>query len=343
MKRLVLAILLLLGAGGTVWLFRPLQAKGGLVLYAATGYAPDVAQAFTRRTGIAVTVISSSTGPLLARVSAEGHRPAWSLVWFDGDAAAAALDRAGLLARHTVPALDFAPFARPLIPADGAYTPTGVTLAGVFSIRSTPGRGAPGSTPADPNWNSLLSPAERGQFGMTNPQLSGPAYQFLASLLADHGGWPAGQAFVRALHANAMRILPTNPSAELALQTHQISLAMVQSSAAFKLALHDPAYRVVIPEPATLLPSVIAIAAHLPPAREAAAEAFVRFAMSPAIQKLRMDEGSSDSLYWPVTADAPAPPHLPPLSAITLATLDPVAWGAREAVIGTWFEGIMRP
>ena len=95
-------------------------SRGGLVLY-ATGDGPQrVAQAFTRQTGVPVTFVRLSAGPLLARIAAEGARPGWTLAWFDGDTAAATLDRAGLLARGAAPTADWSPLGRWLLPVDGA-------------------------------------------------------------------------------------------------------------------------------------------------------------------------------------------------------------------------------
>lgn len=329
-RRIVFALCLALLGFGTFWTFRPTQAASTLVLYTAVGYAPQVAQAFMRQTGIPVTVISMSTGPLLARVSAEGRRAGWSLVWFDGNAAAAALDQSGLLAPHTSPALPWTKLGQTLLPADGAYTPTGITLAGVFSVRK--------SKAAALDWAALLAPAESGKFGIANPQFSGPAYLLLANMLQLHGGWPQGQAYLRALRQNGLQLYPTNPSTELALQTGQIDLALTQSSAAYTLARHDSAFTVVLPPFPAVLPSVIAIAAALPPNQRAEAEAFIRFAMSPKIQALRMAAPSPDALYWPVTTDAPPPPSLPALGGVALTLLNPAEWGANEAAIGAWFD-----
>src|SRR5271163_3001514 len=92
-RRTVLALCVALLGFGTVWTFRPVSAGSTLVLCTAVGYAPQVVRAFMKQTGIRVTIINMSTGPLLARVSAEGSRADWSLVWFDGAAAAAALDQ----------------------------------------------------------------------------------------------------------------------------------------------------------------------------------------------------------------------------------------------------------
>lgn len=332
-KRLLLALCLLLGVVAAGWTFRPFNSHAGLVLYSSMGYAPEVVDAFIHQTGIPVTLVDMSTGPLLARVSAEGHRPAWSLVWFDGDAAAVALDRSGLLARQTVPPLPFTQLGGALVPADGAYTPTGVTLAGVFSVRTHDA-----SLPPGLGWNSLTLPAETGQFSMGDPELSGPAYFILASMLEQHGGWPQGQVYVTALQQNGLRMNPTNSGVELALQTHQVNISIVQSSAAFALA-RNPAYRVVIPGRSAVLPSVIASAAGLPPDKAKDAEAFIRFVMTPEVQQLRMRAHTADSFFWPVTSDAPVP-ALPPLSGIPVIMLDPASWGRHEAEIGAWFTGM---
>jgi iron(III) transport system substrate-binding protein len=329
--RVALALALTLLGFATVWTFRPAYSGTTLVLYSAVGYAPQVVRAFMKQTGIPVTIIDMSTGALLARVSAEGRRAHWSLVWFDGDAAATALDQSGLLAHDTIPALPWTPLGQSLLPADGAYTPTGITLAGVFSVRKTKATEAL-------DWNTLLNPAEAGKFALSNPQLSGPAYMLLANLLQLHGGWPEGQLYLRELQQNGMRLYPTNPSTELALQTNQIDLAVTQSSAAYALAGHDPAFTVVLPPKPAILPSVLAIAANLPAGQRAEAEAFIRFAMSPNVQTLRMASHSSDAMFWPVTTDSHTPPGLPALDHLPVTILDPAAWGAHEAAIGAWFD-----
>jgi iron(III) transport system substrate-binding protein len=330
-RRTVFALCLSLLGVATVWTFRPVSSGSTLVLYGAVGYAPEVVEAFMKQTGIPVTLINMSTGPLLARVSAEGHHADWSLVWFDGDAAATALDQSGLLAPHTVPALPWTKLGQALLPADGAYTPTGITLAGVFSV-------AKGRAAQKLDWSTLLTPAEEGKVGLANPQLSGPAYILLANLLALHGGWPQGQDYVRALQRNGMRLYPVNGNSELALQTGQIDLAVAQSSAAYALAKHNPAFAVVLPPRPAVLPSVIAVAANLSPRQRAAAEAFVRFVMTPKIQALRLASHATDAMYWPVTIGVAAPPNLPSLDNLPVTILNPASWGAREATVGAWFD-----
>ncbi|MDE2013012.1 MAG: extracellular solute-binding protein [Alphaproteobacteria bacterium] len=327
---LVIVAVLAVIVAGALYVLWPRQSQG-LVLYSAVDYGPAVAAAFKQQTGIDVTLVDVSTGALLAKVSAEGHRPAWSLLWFDGDLAAAALDRAGLLAKHSVPDLPWNKTGRALIPADGAYTPTGLTLAGAFTYHAT--LAAP---PA--HWAALLSPALKGAVGMNNPAISGPMYPLLAGMLQQAGGWPKGQAYVLALKANGLHVYTKNANTLAALRGGDIGLAVTQSSAAWYTASQDPMLRVRIPDPAFALPSVICAAPGLSPQMRAAAEKFIRFAMSPAIQKLRQQKGEGDGNYWPLTKDVAAPKILPPLGSLSVTVLDPALWGPREDEVNAWFS-----
>ncbi len=331
MKRLlVIACVLAVIVAGGLYVLWPRQSQG-LVLYSAVDYGPAVAAAFKKQTGIEVTLVDVSTGALLAKVSAEGHRPAWSVLWFDGNLAAAALDRAGLLARHSVPDLNWNKTGRALIPTDGSYTPTGLTLAGAFTYHA-----ALANPPA--HWADLLSPALKGAVGMNNPAISGPMYPMLAGMLQQAGGWPKGQAYALALKANGLHVYTKNANTLAALKGGDIRLAVTQSSAAWYTAAQDPTLKVRIPDPAFALPSVICVAPGLSPAQRAAAEKFIRFAMSPAIQQLRQEKGEGDGSYWPLTDDVRPPRNLPALSALSVTVLDPALWGPREDEVNAWFS-----
>lgn len=333
MKRiLIVAVLLVVVVAGSLWALWP-RGRRGLVLYSAVDYGPEVAAAFTKKTGIPVTAIRLSTGALLARISAEGKRPAWTLAWFDGDQAAAALDKAGLLARHTVPPLSWNARGRALLPPDGSYTPTGLTLAGAFTYR-------PSILPQPPaSWADLTRADLNGAVGMNNPAISGPMYPLLAGLLGQGGGWPQGQAFVLALKHNGLHVYAKNDNTLAALRAGDIKVAITQSSAAWYLAARDPSLRVVVPKPSFALPSVAIVAAGVSPKVRAEAERFIRFAMAPATQQLRMRKGEADGFYWPLTTNAPAPVKgLPPLQSVDVTVLDPNRWGPLESQVNQWFS-----
>ncbi|OYV65939.1 MAG: iron ABC transporter substrate-binding protein, partial [Acidiphilium sp. 21-66-27] len=152
-------------------------STAGLVLYAALDYAPAMGKAFTKKTGIPVRVIRLSTGALLARITAEGNHPDWDIGWFDGATAAVSLDQAGLLAHGLRPPVQLTATGRAMLPPDGAYVPTGFTLAGVFVMnKSSP-------LPPPTTWDDLAAPPYHGVVGMNDPAISGPTYPALAGML----------------------------------------------------------------------------------------------------------------------------------------------------------------
>ena len=331
MRKLVAAIAIVMVITLAAFVLWP-RARTGLVLYSALDYGPAVAQAFTARTGIPVRVIRLPTGGLLARITAEGHHPDWDLAWFDGATAAVSLDRAGLLA-HGLPApAGLTAFGRTLTSPDGAFVPTGFTLAGVFVLPAA----APHPLPT--GWSDLGGPRFAGLVGMNDPSISGPTYPALAGMLQNSGGWPAGQEYVTALKRNGLHVFAKNDATLAALRGGAIGLAIVQSSAAIHAArAPGSGLQVVFPRPAYVLPNVIVLPHGLRGAARAAALRFVAFANTAAVQTLREQKGEGDGFYWPVTA-TPAPrPALPALAGLDLATLDAASWGARENAVVAWF------
>ncbi len=304
----------------------------GLVLYSAVDYGEDVAAAFTAETGIKVGVVSLSTGSLMARVAAQGTHPDWDIAWFDGATAAVSLDQAGLVA-HNLPApANLTAAGQSLLSPQGAYIPTGMTLAGVYIY--DPARLA--NPPA--TWTDLKQPAYQGQIGMNDPSISGPTYPMLAGMLSNAGGWPQGQGYVQALKANGLHMFAKNAATLAALQSQTISLAIVQSSAAIFFASTHPTLKIIFPKPAFVLPNVMVQAPGLNSRKQQDAAKFMAFVMRPDTQKLRQAKGDADGDYWPITADAPAPlPGLPDLGTLDTVTLDAVHWGALENEINTWF------
>lgn len=333
MKRVVvLGFFLVVLAAVAVW---ALWQRGpqGMVLYSAVDYGDEVAKAFTKKTGIPVTVVDLTTGSLLARVSAEGDHPSWTLAWFDGNEAAAGLDGANLVARGTVPKLDWTPLGRKLVPPDGSYTPTGLTLAGAFTYRPSELKDPPHT------WSDLDNPSLHGAIGMNNPAISGPMFPMLAGMLDQAGGWPAGKSFVMGLKANGLHVYPKNKNTLAALRAGDIKVAITQSSAAWNILARDPSLRVILPKPSFALPSVIVVAEGTPSREKQKAEQFIRFAMSPATQRLRMANSEGDSLYWPLTTNAPAPNKiLPSLKGIDIKIMPAVYWGGLEPKINRWFS-----
>lgn len=315
-----------------VWLLWP-TARKGLVLYSAVDYGPLVARAFTKKTGIPVQVVTSTTGQLLARISAEGKRPAWDLAWFDGAVAAAGLDQAGLLSRQKVPVQLLTAKGRDLVPKNHDWIATGYTLAGVFVYRQ-------GSKRPPERWDELTTASFKQSLGMNNPSISGPTYPLIAGLLSTNGGWPAGKSYLKRLSQKGMKIYAKNKYTLAALKAQRIEIAMVQSTAGYNLVRRSPkVYAVEIPDPAFLLPRVLVTARSLSPQKREEVRRFVAFALSPKVVRMCMKRGGSDGLFWPVTKGVQeGSPLLPNPSTLKLVTLNPSHWGKLEGQVNGWFS-----
>ncbi|MDE2235010.1 MAG: extracellular solute-binding protein [Gammaproteobacteria bacterium] len=336
MRRLIWAGVIVIGLAlaAVVYLW-PRPQNHSLVLYCALDYCVDVAHAYTRASGIPVEVVRLSTGPMLARITAEGHNPHWNLAWFDGSEAAEGLAKAGLAAKGLSLPVHWNKLGQQELSPDGAYIPTGLTLAGVFVV--------PRSFAAGPTltWKDLLKPELHGRFGMNNPAISGPALPVLAGLLTQGGGWPAGQGFVEALQHNGMHVYAKNNVTLTALKNGEIEIAIVQSSAAYYWQRHDPGLRVILPKPAFDLPSIMVESAALDAQQRAAAEIFMGFVLSATGNRLRVNQGSADSLYWPLIQSAQPNPLLPDIHPLTVQHLDPVYWGGLDRRLSPWFSKVM--
>ncbi len=325
MKRLVLA-LLLAAAGAGVARARP------LTIYAAFGYDRAVAQAFTRSTGIPVQLVHLSTGPLLARVQAEGARAQWDVLWFDGNLAMRELALQHRLACGWMPGVSYDAAGRALLPADRCYLPTGLTYAGTMLVDTR----RVGTLPR--SWADLASPALRGKVGMNNPAISGPTFPFVAGIL-QHDGMRAGKAYFERLKANGLRVYPTNSVTLRALQYGQIDVAVVQSSAALGFAARQPGLRIVAAPPSAELPSDIAIGAAARGRALAQARAFVAFVLSPAGQRaMQHGDPSADSNYQPLLQGVAPLPAVSSLAVPARERLDPRIWGPREGAVDSWFS-----
>lgn len=303
-----------------------------LVIYSAMGPGGALIPAFEAETGLRVTYINMAGGPMQARIYAEGPHPRWTLAWFVGDAAMAAMDGAGLLRRDIVPAsTDWTPPARALLPTDGAYVPTGLTIAGVFL---THGAAAPST------WPGLLE--DRAGIGLVSPVMSGTAYPVLSALFAATGGSEDGHAMLQRFGADRLQVAATNPLLIAQLRRGDVGLAILPSQAAYSLARREPSFHVTVPRPAGLVPAVIGISAGASPALRAQARRFIDFLLTPRGQALIL-QSTAEGVTWSPIEGVPLPPGLPPLDELTLIHPDPVLWGRRQGEEIGWFRREIAP
>ena len=309
------------------------QSPAPVVLYAAIGYDQKVADAFTKATGIPVKLVDLSTGPLVAKVQAEKQNPQWDLVWFDGAEAMRSLADQGLLLKGWAPDVKWNALSKLVRPADKAYVPGGVTLAGVWILNN---KLVPQSkTPT--SWQDLSKPEWKGLVGMPNPAVSGPTYPLVTGLMQSLGGEAQGKAALSAIKANGLQIYDTNGPMVKQLFAGAIGLAAAQSNQAVKALINKEDVRVVYPKSVSLLPSDFGISAKASPAAQASAKKFIAFFLSPEGQKVALNSGDGDSYYYPLIEGVSANPLAKALDKVSYQTVNPAIWGPREAEINTWF------
>lgn len=306
-------------------------AKPTLLVYSAQGYSPNSVQEFTKETGIPAKLVEDSTGPLLARIHAEKAAPQWGLLWVDGDEAFAALDSEGMLAKGLhIPSLTSV--GKSLAPADASYVPTGVTMACTLIYNSKTVSAPPTS------WQQLLQAKWKGKVGMNDPAVSGPTYPCIAGLMSYLGSQSKGEAFLEQLKANGLHVSQTNGDTLHLLETGQIDLGLIQSSAAIGAAAKTPGLKVAYLPKLTMLPSVIGVDGKAPAAVQEEAQKFIDWVLSPAGQKqMQTGDPHGDSLYWPVVPGTNPLAGLPPLASLSSQKIDPTVWGPREPQINDWF------
>ncbi len=307
------------------------DSKATLLVYSAQGYDKNTVAAFQKATGIPTKLVDDSTGPLLARIQAERANPQWGLLWVDGNEAFGALDREGLLAKHlSVPNLNST--GQGLVPADRSFVPTGMTMACTVIYDSHAL-----STPPT-SWQQLISSSLKGKVGMNDPAVSGPTYPCIAGLMNYLGGVAQGEAFLRKLKANGLHVSQTNGDTLHLLQTGQIQVGLIQSSAAIGAAKTTPGLKVAYLPKLTLLPGNIGVDAKAPAAERQEAQKFIDYVLSPAGQhEMQTGDPTGDSLFWPTLAGTSPLPGLPPLASISKQSIDPYTWGPREPSINNWF------
>ncbi|WP_133259805.1 ABC transporter substrate-binding protein [Streptacidiphilus pinicola] len=303
-----------------------------LVVYSAQGYDQAMVTAFQKATGIPTKLVDDSTGPLLARVQAERANPQWGVLWVDGDEAFAALDQANMLVKGFQPDAQLNAAGQAVVPKDHSYVPTGLTVTAALVYDSA-------KTPNPPtSWQDLLAPAWKGAIGMNDPAVSGPTYPFVAGMFDQLGGDSQGQAFYSSLKSNGLHVFQTNGDTLHALQTGQIKVALIQSSAGIAAGIKDKAIKTAYLPKVTSLPSVIGIDAKASAQERAEAEKFATFVLSAQGQKVMLTgDRNGDSLYWPIVQGVSPDPELPALDSVPTQAIDPYVWGPKEGTVNTWF------
>ena len=172
------------------------QLSGTMKVVATSEAYVDLFNKFTEETGVAVELLSQSSGEVLSKLRAEGGTPSADL-WFGGgvDAFMAAKDD-GLLEQVNFDAsADLDPTYKD---ADNYWFSKGLTIVG-FLVNNTLAAELELEIPT--SWADLLDEQYAGEIIMSNPAISGTNYgvvNCLLQVMGEEDGW----AYFEALNEN---------------------------------------------------------------------------------------------------------------------------------------------
>lgn len=303
-----------------------------IVMYDALDFAKTVADAFTAKTGITVDVVEpGSTGETLGKIAAEGDKPQFDIVWLDGSAV---LERMlGDKVLQPVPETAFAAtkfnaLGQGLIPANHAFFPTGASTTAIeVNTQKVPAAEMPAS------WADLAK--FKGAVAAKDPNLSGPAYQWLAGFFQTQGVEPGKALLQDALSDKALAGLSSGGKINKAVLTGDAKIGINQDSSIIAKRVAGEPVAVVYPkEGSVALPEGLGIAANTQ--HMAAVEKFIAFIASPEGQAAQQNGDDTDFYYMPVF-EGVAPKAERPAD-LSFVKLDDAAAAAHEVAWKTWYR-----
>lgn len=291
---MVFALLLILSAcggatgptAGTTPTLPPGCAKNSsLTLVSAVGYGTDAAAAFHQQTGVPVRVI-----PFADHYDGAYQVGAWDVAWLS-ELLVQKADNKGALLKWNSPNLGtYTSLGARLVPADHSYYPTGVSAAGVivYNLNHVPAAGLPTT------WTDLEKTAYKDEVAETSLFWSSTTYTTVTGISQLLGGPVQGTQFLLGLKTNGS-VFPGDDALTLKLvESGAREFGIVQDSS-YYLARHQGQPLGII-YPAT---GVVALTTNLGIAatstRQACAEQFVNWVLSPAGQTVLTHHDPSDN------------------------------------------------
>ena len=308
-------------------------APAPLVIYDALDFVGSAAKAFTAKTGLKVDLVEQGgTGGVLGKIAAEGARSQFDIVWLEGSAVMERMAQSGVVGRHPglVKAAAYTALGRKLAPADGAYCPTTVSTTGItVNTKKIQASSFPAS------WADLARPEFAGVLAAKDPNLSGPAFQWLAGLFQTIGEQKGKDLLLRVLTNKALSGLPSGGTVNKALLTGNAKLAIAQDSATFaKIAAGEPLASLYPAEGVVATPSSIGISARS--TNVDVAKQFIAFVLSPEGQAALKDGDDADFFFVPLIEGVVAKPGRK--TDIAFVVLDNAAAAAHETEWKGWFR-----
>jgi iron(III) transport system substrate-binding protein len=309
--------------------------SAGLTVYSSQGYDSDATKAFQAQTGITTKLVDDSTGPLLAKIAAEGSNPQWDVLWVDGNVTLQDLDNHGFLLQWKSNNIaNYTDQGKGLIPSDYAYYPGGVTAAGAIVYNKAK---APATLPTD--WADLLTPQFKNMTAENDPAFSGPAYPMIAGVSQVLGGEQQGKDYFTKLKASGDAIFQTNDPTLSSVKTGAKAFAIVQDSAYYgAVAGGSTNLGIIYPSSGVAaLPSELGVAANGP--HQACAQQFVDWVLSQQGQTAITHHDPTDGdTYFIELITGVTPVVSRQTSGINWVSLDVPKWAGVENEYKSWFH-----
>ncbi len=324
-----------LAAGATI-LAAPHIARAAaapLVIYDSLDYVGVAAKAFTAKTGIAIDrVEQGGTGGVLGKIAAEGDKPRYDIVWVEGSAIMQRMSLAGIFGTHPDLAAraPYTELGKSLVDGRGTFFPVTASTTGItVNTKKIPAAQYPKT------WEDLANPDFAGVIAAKDPNLSGPAFQWLAGFFQAVGEEKGKALLKRVLTNKAISGLPSGGTVNKALLTGNAKLAITQDSATFgKIAAGEPLVSLYPSDGVVATPAAIGISARS--ANVEAARQFVAFVLSAEGQKALLDGDDSDYFFVPLIEGVAAKPGR--TTAIPFLLLDNAKAALNETAWKTWYR-----
>jgi len=323
-------------AGGATLLAAPHLARAAvapLVVYDSLDFVGSAAAAFTAKTGIKVNKVEQGgTGGVLGKIAAEGDKPQYDLVWLEGSAIMQRMSLAGIFGVHPDLAAraPYTELGKSLVDGRGTFFPVVASTTGV-TVNTK--KLSPAQYPKV--WADLANPDYAGAIAAKDPNLSGPAFQWLAGFFQAVGE-EKGKALLKQVLTNkALSGLPSGGTVNKALLTGNAKLAITQDSATFgKIAAGEPLASLYPADGVVATPASIGISARS--TNVEAARQFVSFVLSAEGQKAMLDGDDSDYFFVPLIEGVTAKAGR--TTAIPFLLLDNAKAAAKETEWKTWYR-----
>ncbi|WP_018175084.1 ABC transporter substrate-binding protein [Thioalkalivibrio sp. ALJ9] len=301
-------------------------------------HGDSIAARFTEDTGIDVQIVDMSGGEILARIEAERVNPQWDVVYVMGHGSVHRLHEDGILLKgdwQPEAVSDYTEQAQKIYERhpDASWWP--VTISAPALLAYNPScEGTEDIT----GWDALRDPQFEGRIGMPNPNISGPAYPYVASFFEDD--MDAGYEFWQDVFDNGVRMYRSNSPVAEALMTGELCVAGLEEPNTYGEVEKGEDIGIVYPEEG--VPGAargVGISADTSVRDDA--RAFVEWLLSAETQDYLTEIEHRNKFFQPVNRNASPNELLPPndfLEGETPYVFSDYVWmGEVEAEIKRWF------